>query len=89
MIRIRKDEARNKALSISDHLRPMRPGRGAKKIGPTSPPIGRKLPIHENCSAVGMKSSGESFKVIILAIDGLDQPIVVPHEIPMILATSI
>lgn len=71
----RRNEATKKSeLSISDHFRPIIPGRGAKRIGPTSPPIGRILPIQESCSDVGMKSKGESDKsFVIFAIAGDDQ----------------
>lgn len=79
-----KELMKNSALMISEGFRPMSCGRGAKNNGPTSPPIGRKLPTHENCSAVGMKSRGESDRFPdIFAIAGLDHPMAVPHDTPM------
>lgn len=86
-IRRRNEETKNKELRRSDHFRPMISGSGAKKIGPTNPPIGKMLPIHESCSEVGMNVRGESDKsFVIFAIAGEDQPIEVPHDMPTRLA---
>lgn len=81
------DETKNRELRRSDHFRPISPGSGAKRIGPTNPPIGKILPIHESCSEDGRKSSGESDKsFVILAIAGEDQPIEAPQLMPIIFA---
>lgn len=70
----------------SDHFRPIRPGKGAN-TSEKIPPRGRMLPIQENWSGVGTKSRGEYDKSPdIFSIHGLDQPIAVPHDIPIIFA---
>jgi hypothetical protein len=85
-IRMQKDIIKNKALMSSDHFLPMSLGSGAnsrEKI----PPNGKSDPIHEICSGVGMKSNGDSERFSdIFAIDGLDQPIVVPQDTAIIFA---
>lgn len=82
------EEMKNKALISSDHFLPMRLGRGAN-MSENTPPSGRIDPIHENCSGVGMKSKGDSeISPDIFAIDGLDQPIVVPQETPITFAVG-
>lgn len=89
-MRMINEATKNRALRSSDHFLPMIAGSGAKRIGPTSPPIGNMLPIHESCSEVGTKSSGESVLLfVIFAIAGEDQPIDVPHEIPTRFAIKI
>ena len=80
-IKRRNEKTKNRELRISDHFRPIVPGSGAKIKGPTKPPTGRMLPIHESCSDVGIKSKGESDKsFVIFAIAGDDQPIEVPQQ---------
>lgn len=88
-MRMRKEAMKNNELSSSDHFRPMVPGRGANRIGPTSPPIGRRLPIHESCSSDGTKSNGESDRSWVnFVMTGDDHPMVVPHDIPMMFAAK-
>ena len=65
---------KSKALTNNDHFLPIISGSGAKII-PKNPPIDNKLPIQDNCSVVGIKSSGESAVCSCsFAIAGLDQP---------------
>lgn len=88
-VNIRKtNEAMNTRLvNINVCFRPMQPGKGENKIGPTSPPSERIDPIHESWSFEGIKSNGESLaSSLIFAIAGLDQPRHVPHEIPTMFA---
>lgn len=86
---IRNDAMKKSALTKSDNFLPMSPGSGAKKIGPKSPPTGKKPPIHESWSAEGTKSNGELDRSsVIFAMAGLDQPIHVPHEIPIMFAET-
>lgn len=71
------------AQSSKQFFRPIRLGRGEQIIGPMRPPTGKIEPIHENSSAVGTKSRGESTRsLVILAIAGDDHPMVVPQDIP-------
>lgn len=53
-IKIMNDVTKNNAFRSSDDFRPISPGSGAKTMGPTSPPIGRMLPIQLSCSSDGM-----------------------------------